>query len=121
MFTCAESGIPIERAASYSLRYTSSGIGLNSILPSAPVTAYCTPRSEEHTSELQSPCNLVCRLLLVKKIALCGISLCYRLLDVLLPPVDDRLDPTERVVAQDEEDDQEEGNGPDHQPRNEAT
>src|SRR5688500_19563396 len=25
-----------------------------------------TPRSEEHTSELQSPCNLVCRLLLEK-------------------------------------------------------
>src|SRR5256885_5481850 len=25
------------------------------------------PRSEEHTAELQSPCNLVCRLLLVKK------------------------------------------------------
>src|SRR5688500_20106406 len=25
------------------------------------------PRSEEHTSELQSPCNLVCRLLLDKK------------------------------------------------------
>src|SRR5256885_12042698 len=25
-------------------------------------------RSEEHTSELQSPCNLVCRLLLDKKI-----------------------------------------------------
>src|SRR5256885_13000891 len=25
------------------------------------------PRSEEHTSELQSPCNLVCRLLLAKK------------------------------------------------------
>src|SRR5256885_5803886 len=24
-------------------------------------------RSEEHTSELQSPCNIVCRLLLVKK------------------------------------------------------
>src|SRR2546426_3799984 len=34
-------------------------------------TIYCTdvvkPRSEEHTSELQSPCNLVCRLLLEKK------------------------------------------------------
>src|SRR5256885_7417181 len=29
---------------------------------SAPVS-----RSEEHTSELQSPCNLVCRLLLEKK------------------------------------------------------
>src|SRR5256885_8481045 len=30
---------------------------------------YCSPklRSEEHTSELQSPCNLVCRLLLEKK------------------------------------------------------
>src|SRR5256885_12181680 len=28
----------------------------------------CPPaRSEEHTSELQSPCNLVCRLLLEKK------------------------------------------------------
>src|SRR5256885_11077556 len=26
-----------------------------------------TPRSEEHTSELQSPCNLVCRLLLATK------------------------------------------------------
>src|SRR2546426_4945839 len=27
----------------------------------------CQLRSEEHTSELQSPCNLVCRLLLEKK------------------------------------------------------
>src|SRR2546426_1704148 len=27
----------------------------------------CGCRSEEHTSELQSPCNLVCRLLLEKK------------------------------------------------------
>src|SRR5256885_17009825 len=26
----------------------------------------CEARSEEHTSELQSPCNLVCRLLLEK-------------------------------------------------------
>src|ERR1022692_1663062 len=37
-----------------------------------PVTAGCAIatfcyRSEEHTSELQSPCNLVCRLLLEKK------------------------------------------------------
>src|SRR5256885_5786607 len=30
-------------------------------------------RSEEHTSELQSPCNLVCRLLLEKKKKLCTI------------------------------------------------
>src|SRR5688500_20004331 len=28
---------------------------------------HCPGRSEEHTSELQSPCNLVCRLLLEKK------------------------------------------------------
>src|SRR5256885_6254945 len=27
----------------------------------------CAAKSEEHTSELQSPCNLVCRLLLEKK------------------------------------------------------
>src|ERR1039457_530053 len=33
------------------------------------MTAFVAPssRSEEHTSELQSPCNLVCRLLLEKK------------------------------------------------------
>src|SRR5205807_9801929 len=44
--------------------------------PSAPAGAARSPRppasappsrSEEHTSELQSPCNLVCRLLLEKK------------------------------------------------------
>src|SRR5256885_4965375 len=42
--------------------------------PTAPALTMafwcCTPtacRSEEHTSELQSPCNLVCRLLLEKK------------------------------------------------------
>src|SRR6266446_7257413 len=47
----------------------------SSDLPSSPVDRenHCpglsgaSPRSEEHTSELQSPCNLVCRLLLEKK------------------------------------------------------
>src|SRR5256885_5239273 len=33
----------------------------------APERRAAAPRSEEHTSELQSPCNLVCRLLLEKK------------------------------------------------------
>src|SRR5256885_6822741 len=33
----------------------------------AIVVGYPDERSEEHTSELQSPCNLVCRLLLEKK------------------------------------------------------
>src|SRR5256885_11535477 len=32
-----------------------------------PVLRHDAGRSEEHTSELQSPCNLVCRLLLEKK------------------------------------------------------
>src|SRR5256885_7044022 len=40
--------------------------------PTPPPPSRQTPwltlrRSEEHTSELQSPCNLVCRLLLEKK------------------------------------------------------
>src|SRR5256885_9604593 len=35
---------------------------------SSRIPEYTLPaRSEEHTSELQSPCNLVCRLLLEKK------------------------------------------------------
>src|SRR3989454_6816075 len=34
---------------------------------SGVVRACGASRSEEHTSELQSPCNLVCRLLLEKK------------------------------------------------------
>src|SRR5256885_16747870 len=34
--------------------------------PNWPPSGVATARSEEHTSELQSPCNLVCRLLLAK-------------------------------------------------------
>src|SRR5688500_20027162 len=48
----------------------SSQLFVHSVLP-AMVTPWtlivCVDRSEEHTSELQSPCNLVCRLLLEKK------------------------------------------------------
>src|SRR5256885_3742952 len=50
-----------------------AAVPVDSKLPSAPrnsmrVLATREPsRSEEHTSELQSPCNLVCRLLLEKK------------------------------------------------------
>src|SRR5256885_7210532 len=36
-------------------------------------------RSEEHTSELQSPCNLVCRLLLEKKKNASQTSVCITL------------------------------------------
>src|SRR5256885_10636623 len=41
------------------------------------IILYVQNRSEEHTSELQSPCNLVCRLLLEKKkssILFCSIA-----------------------------------------------
>src|SRR5256885_8503283 len=43
--------------------------GTRRAVPPASPTRPSTPRprSEEHTSELQSPCNLVCRLLLEKK------------------------------------------------------
>src|SRR5256885_3606164 len=42
--------------------------GKSSVATAEPLTVTVI-RSEEHTSELQSPCNLVCRLLLGKKIA----------------------------------------------------
>src|SRR5256885_11298341 len=54
----------------------SAGIGTTrstgSLFSGSLVTVQCyrerySARSEEHTSELQSPCNLVCRLLLEKK------------------------------------------------------
>src|SRR2546426_7507440 len=40
---------------------------VEAVAQGAMKTWYLTTRSEEHTSELQSPCNLVCRLLLEKK------------------------------------------------------
>src|SRR5256885_3015138 len=40
---------------------------LGSLASLPPMAATKSSRSEEHTSELQSPCNLVCRLLLEKK------------------------------------------------------
>src|SRR5256885_3622873 len=46
-------------------------------------------RSEEHTSELQSPCNLVCRLLLEKK------KKRTRSLTQALPPTDTCCDTTQ--------------------------
>src|SRR5205807_9120044 len=46
--------------------YGGSGIAVT--LPIGSTTIFAQQvRSEEHTSELQSPCNLVCRLLLEKK------------------------------------------------------
>src|SRR5256885_12912907 len=41
--------------------------GLSARIPKAVYGKLLKIRSEEHTSELQSPCNLVCRLLLEKQ------------------------------------------------------
>src|SRR5256885_9998079 len=42
-------------------------VGADGLVEGSGVEGVGEVRSEEHTSELQSPCNLVCRLLLEKK------------------------------------------------------
>src|SRR3989454_6993142 len=42
-------------------------VGIEALSRGAVEVVFIENRSEEHTSELQSPCNLVCRLLLEKK------------------------------------------------------
>src|SRR2546426_6704055 len=70
--------VSIERPCSeYSGKTTRSIVGMpfRALVTKAQILFACaarsafvtTTRSEEHTSELQSPCNLVCRLLLEKK------------------------------------------------------
>src|SRR5256885_13191208 len=46
---------------------TAAGSARRTAPPAAGLAPPPHARSEEHTSELQSPCNLVCRLLLEKK------------------------------------------------------
>src|SRR5688500_20139167 len=72
--TRRSSDLPISRSdrPSTSRRRTSSSRGVTGLTPAsrgcaAPGSVAAMSRSEEHTSELQSPCNLVCRLLLEKK------------------------------------------------------
>src|SRR2546426_6876262 len=55
---------PLRRAAEQQTEQALQALQLPS---RSQVTAVAKMRSEEHTSELQSPCNLVCRLLLEKK------------------------------------------------------
>src|SRR5256885_7121113 len=58
------------RGAIYRARLSRSSAQLPGRDKSHPYTSpvpFIRSRSEEHTSELQSPCNLVCRLLLEKK------------------------------------------------------
>src|SRR3989454_5700425 len=56
---------PVPELEPHGLR--SSAYGLAHCPPRALQPLDDRVRSEEHTSELQSPCNLVCRLLLEKK------------------------------------------------------
>src|SRR5256885_5802975 len=56
------SGSPLE-----SFALSRSGSGRRGSGAGKGACRACWRRSEEHTSELQSPCNLVCRLLLEKK------------------------------------------------------
>src|SRR5256885_12039473 len=55
--------LPVEVVAVGGPRLTAAPDGIGDL---------AAARSEEHTSELQSPCNLVCRLLLEKKTRSCG-------------------------------------------------
>src|SRR5207244_5567988 len=60
-------GKPAPRASSSSVRLPSASSITAATLSSLFATATRPCRSEEHTSELQSPDHLVCRLLLEKK------------------------------------------------------
>src|SRR5258708_11002998 len=79
IFHCSRDLVYWGTAGGITCRVLVSGQGLGLIsmrslhwslcnLPSIPGSViYCPVRSEEHTSELQSPDHLVCRLLLEKK------------------------------------------------------
>src|SRR5256885_7195143 len=58
-------GTPYGRGLSYAMQ--SAQVTKASAAASQAAAEAFVTRSEEHTSELQSPCNLVCRLLLEKK------------------------------------------------------
>src|SRR5256885_7003114 len=63
-------------SSSHSSSSSSSSSSSNSSSSSSMRSPLTWSRSEEHTSELQSPCNLVCRLLLEKKNELRTSYLC---------------------------------------------
>src|SRR5205807_9234347 len=62
---CASGLCPLPLPPIGSPSFTSPATGR--ACPAAHSRGSSCSRSEEHTSELQSPCNLVCRLLLEKK------------------------------------------------------
>src|SRR5256885_12690909 len=58
---------PRDGARAHRLRAIGEPRGMWDCVHCFEADEHCPRRSEEHTSELQSPCNLVCRLLLEKK------------------------------------------------------
>src|SRR2546426_3467872 len=64
LFRSAESSDETQHRRSFAKHRADSRSCLSD-RPRLSLRGHC--RSEEHTSELQSPCNLVCRLLLEKK------------------------------------------------------
>src|SRR5256885_6863579 len=79
IYSSGTTGVPKGIVQSWAMRWAHvqraihNGYGPDAVsLCATPLYSNTTlvARSEEHTSELQSPCNLVCRLLLEKKQAL---------------------------------------------------
>src|SRR2546426_8208400 len=77
---CGRSGLEVKGGPQAAIHVKGHGLVLVDDPPDAPISKQADRcphpetdrpagrlRSEEHTSELQSPCNLVCRLLLEKK------------------------------------------------------
>src|SRR5256885_11561229 len=58
---------PVARTTSPPMTKATTTVIAGTAMPPARCLSARLARSEEHTSELQSPCNLVCRLLLEKK------------------------------------------------------
>src|SRR5688500_19532676 len=58
---------PTRRSSDLGLGSCGLGLGVRIDVVSPSFILPSLSRSEEHTSELQSPCNIVCRLLLEKK------------------------------------------------------
>src|SRR5437867_8970718 len=74
-------------------RKGASGSGLKAHGPPAITRGCWGPRSEEHTSELQSPYDLVCRLLLEKK------KKKEQALEDIIAPMEDAEDTTARHAS----------------------
>src|SRR2546430_2926309 len=76
---------PTPKMTAFALRAGSWELEVNLVQRAAVAAAFIKCRSEEHTSELQSQSNLVCRLLLAKK-NYCSRRVYYRNHDSFQPP-----------------------------------